>query len=77
VKVSGINNPKSVRPISNYFVVKTYTLERYAIDIGAITDATDLTISEDTIPSITVIKPDTEDEIVTGQKQTYELSVSL
>jgi hypothetical protein len=68
VKVSGINNPKSIKPLSNYFVVKTYTSERYPIDIGSITDATDLTVTEDVIPSITVLKPDAVDEIVTGQK---------
>jgi hypothetical protein len=61
-------NPKSAKPVINSFNVKTFTKESYPIDKGVISNASDLTINYDAIPSLVMMKPLATDVIVTGDK---------
>ena len=44
LKVSGVRNPRSVKPIENLFTISSYTQEGYAIDAGEIKDAVGLPV---------------------------------
>ena len=64
-------NPKSVKPLENYFVLRSFTREMYAIDKGVVTSATGLEISPASLMSSRLVEPEANEEIVTGAIQTY------
>lgn len=80
-KVSGVRNPRSTKPLTDLFELRTYTAEGFAIDKGSMqaSDANDLEITPGQFTAVELLEPDSaSQEITTGEVQTtYLLSVSL
>ena len=66
ITVSGMRNPKSVRPIANDFLVSTFTVDNFAIDKGQITQASGLEVTVASLYSVELIEPVATSTIVTG-----------
>ena len=68
LKVSGVRNPPSVKPIVNQFTISSYTQEGYAIDSGDIVEtAVGLEVEPASIVQMNLLEPDmAADTIVTG-----------
>jgi hypothetical protein len=79
LKVSGVRNPRSVKPIENQFTISSYTQESYAIDTGSIVGtAVGLEVEPATLVQVSLLEPDSaSNAIVTGAIQTYQFNIVL
>ena len=59
LKISGVRNPRSVKPIINQFTISSFTQEQYAIDKGVILDeALGLEVIPADLIQASLIQPD-------------------
>ena len=79
LKITGVRNPRSVKPIVNQFTISSFTQEQYAIDKGIILDeALGLEVIPADLVQASLLQPDANlDQIITGALSTYEFSVTL
>lgn len=58
--VSGVRNPRSTKPITDSFELRTYTSEGFAIDKGSMqaSDVSDLEITSGQFTAVELLEPD-------------------
>ena len=71
VTISNARNPRSTRPITSDFTVKTVTLNGATIDQGIVGSAAGLDIFPSTFISTSLVRPHPDDTIVAGALQSY------